>query len=244
MESDQKTAPFTHISLRTAAIVAGVGLLMMALLAPFANFYVLQKLVVAGDANATAINILASAGLFRIGIGCFVVVAVLDVVVAWALYLLLEPASRSLSLLAAWFRVVYAAVFTLALSPLLSILPLLNGAEYSGGLETNQLHTQVMLSLSTFRSGWDAGLVFFGFHLLVLGYAVFNSGYIPKWLVILLVIAALGYLADSFGKLLIPNYNLTIVAFTFIGELLLAFWLLDRAVKGFEPRPTLRPQGA
>jgi Domain of unknown function (DUF4386) len=243
MNSDN-TAPFTDVSPRTASLVAGLGLLTMAILAPFANFYVLQNLIVANDAKATTEHLLANDGLFRVGISCFLMVAVLDVVVAWGLYVLLEPVSRSLSLLAAWFRIVYAAMFAIALMPLLNVLQLLSGTEYLKGLETNQSHAQVMLSIGAFRSGWDLGLVLFGFHLLVLGYVVFKSGFIPKWLGVLLGIAALGYLVDSFGKLLIPNYNLSISSFTFVGEFLLIFWLLWKSIKGFGERPTTRPQGA
>lgn len=171
-------------------------------------------------------------------------VAILDVVVAWGLYVLLESVSKNLSLLAAWFRVVYAAVFASALIPLLNVLQLLGGNDALKGFEPNQLQAQVMLSLGAFRSGWDLALVLFGFHLLVLGYLVFKSGYIPKWLGILLGIASLGYLADSFGKLLIPNYNLTISAFTFVGEVVLIFWLLWKSVKGFGEKTMEQPQRA
>ncbi len=242
MDSDRVTLQFTDVSQRTAAFVAGLGLLLMAILAPFANFYVLQNLVVANDATATAANIVASGGLFRLGLSSLLLVAVLDVVVAWALYVLLEPVSRSLSLLAAWFRVVYAAVFAVALIPLLGVLQLVSGADYLKGLEANQIQAQVMLSLSTFRSGWDLGLVLFGLHLLVLGYLVFKSGFIPQWLGILLVIAGLGYMVDSFGEFLIPNYSLSIARFTFVGEFLLIFWLLWKGIKGFGERPMMRPQ--
>lgn len=243
MDSDEVGTQFTDLSPRTAAFVAGLGLLVMAILAAFANFYVLQNLVVANDANATAANIVASGGLFRIGLSCFVLVAVLDVVVAWALYVLLEPVNRSLSLLAAWFRVAYAAVFTIALIPLSSVQHLLGGSEYLKGLEANQLHAQVMVSVNAFRSGWDVGLILFGMHLLILGYLVFKSGFFPKWLGVLVSIASVGYLVDSFGKILIPNYNLTLSMFTFVGEFLLIFWLLGKSVKGFGERPRARPEG-
>jgi hypothetical protein len=119
------TSRSTDISLRTAAVVAGLGLLMMAILAAFANFSVFQNLVVPGDAKTTADNIMASGGLFRIGICSFLVVAILDIVVAWALYVLLKPVNKSISLLAAWFRVVYAAIFAIALNNLFSALQLL-----------------------------------------------------------------------------------------------------------------------
>jgi hypothetical protein len=240
MNSIGQTAQFTDVSPRTAATVAGLGLLLMAILAPFANFYALGNMVVANDAKATADNIAASNGLFRSGIACFLVVAVLDVIVAWALYVLLEPVNKNLSLLAAWFRVVYAAVFTITLMPLLAVLHLLSGAESLKGLETNQLNAQVLLSLSAFKSGWDLGLVIFGFHLLALGYLIFKSGFIPKWLGILVGIAGVGYLVDSFGKILIPDYNITVAMFTFVGEFLLIFWLLWKGIKGVVQQPATR----
>ncbi len=233
MNTNKAISQSTDISLRTAAIVAGSGLLVMAILAGFANFSVFQSLVVADDAKTTAENILVSAGSFRIGIFFFLVVAVLDVVVAWALYILLKPVNNNLSLLAAWFRIVYAAIFAIALTNLFNVLQLLTGADYLKVFEANQLYAQGMLSLNAFQSGWDLGLVIFGLHLLVVGYLAFKSGYIPKWLCILLAIAGIGYMVDSFGRFLVPNYNLTIAAFTFVGEVLLIFWLLWKGIKGF-----------
>jgi Domain of unknown function (DUF4386) len=236
----KQTTQFADVSQRTAATVAGLSLLLMAILAPIANFYALGNLVIANDAKATAENILASSELFRIGIGCFLIVAVLDVIVAWALHVLLAPVNKSLSLLAAWFRVVYAAVFAIALMPLLGVVQLLSGAEYLKGLETNPLQAQVMLSLSAFKSGWDLGLAIFGFHLLVLGYLIVKSSFIPKWLGALVSIAGIGYLVDSFGKILIPDYSITVAMFTFVGEFLLIFWLLWKGIKGFDQRPMTR----
>lgn len=215
-----------EISQRKAAMIAGSGLLIMTILAIFANFFVFQKLIVPGDAAATVNNIIASQGLFRIGICSFLIVAILDVVVAWALYILLEPINKSLALLAAWLRVVYATIFAIVLNNLFNILDLLTGANYLKVFEAGQLHAQVMLSLSAFNNGWNIGLTIFGLHLGVIGYLVFKSGYMPKFLGILLVVAGLGYLADSLGKILIPDYHLTIAMFTFIGELLFMFWLL------------------
>ncbi len=236
MNSDKDAKRFTDISLTTAAIVAGLGLLVMAGLAPFADFGIFQNLVVSGDAKTTAENIMASGGLFRIGICCFLVVAILDVVVAWALYVLLKSVNKSLSLLAAWFRIVYAVIFAISLNNLCSVLNLLTGANYLKVFEANQLHAQVMLFLSAFRDGWNIGFVIFGFHLIILGYLVFKSGFIPRLLGLLLVVAGLGYLIDSLGKLLLSNYNISIAQFTFIGELLLIFWLLWRAIKGFDQK--------
>ena len=84
MNSDLNTSRFADISIRKSALVAGFGLLLMAILAPIANFGVFETLIVPGDATATADNIMASPGLFRTGIFVFLIVAILDVVVAWA----------------------------------------------------------------------------------------------------------------------------------------------------------------
>ncbi len=238
MIADRNINQSNDMSLRTAAIVAGVGLLAMAILAGYANFSVIQNLVIAGDAKTTAENIIASTGAFRVGVFFFLVVAILDVIVAWALYVLLTPANKSLSLLAAWFRIVYAAIFAIALINLFNALQFFTGAEYLKAFEVNQLYAQGMVSIDAFRSGWDIGLAIFGLHLLVLGYLVFKSGYASKWwsilLSVLLVIAGLGYLADSIGKFLLPNYNASIAQFTFIGEVLLIFWLLWKGITGFD----------
>ena len=225
------------VSVRTAAIAAGLGLLAMAILAPIASFGVLENLVVANDAKATVENIMVSSGLFRLGIALLLLVAVLDVVVAWALYVLLEPVSKSLALLMAWFRVAYSAVFALALVPLLGVVQMLEG---NSGLEASQIQAQVMLSLEGFHNGWDIGLVLFGFHLLVLGYIAVKTGFIPQWLGVLLLIAGLGYLVDSFGRFLVADYSFSVSAFTFVGEVVLIFWLLW---KGFAARAEAQPRG-
>ena len=216
-------------SLRTAAIVAGLGLLIMAILAPIAEFGILPNLIVPGDGQATAENIRASIGSFRVGIVLYLVVAILDVIVAWGLYSLLQPVNESLSLLAAWFRMVYAAIFVATQNNLSSVLSLLTERDTA-----TQVHAQVMTSLNAFQSGWDLAIAVFSLHLVVLGYLVFRSDYFPRWLGFLVVVAGLGYLVDSFGAFLIPNYGLNIAAFTFFGEPLLIIWLLWRGVKGFD----------
>jgi hypothetical protein len=178
--------------------------------------------------------------LFRAGICCFIVVAALDVVVAWALYGFVEQVSKGLSLLMAWFRLVYAALLGVAVANLLGALLLLGGAGYLTAFGTGQLYAQVALLVSAFSHTWDIGYVFFSLHLLLLGYLVFRldySGYIPKILGILIDLAALGYLADSFGKFLVPNYSANIGMFTFFGELLLMLWLLWGGARGFDRKP-------
>jgi len=231
MNTNKKTARIADLSQRKAAIIAGVGLLIMIVPAALANFFVLGSLIVPGDAAATASNIMANELLFRIGICSFIIVAILDVVVAWALYVLLKPVNKSLSLLTAWLRLVYVAIFGIALANLFSVLLLLSGADHLTVFGTDQLHAQVMLFLNTFSYGWDIGIVFFGLHLFILGYLVFKSGYVPRILGVLLIVASLGYLIEGFAHFLLPNFDAPIGLFTFVGELIFALWLLVKGVK-------------
>jgi hypothetical protein len=226
------------ISLRQAAIVAGLGLLLMFLPAVFMNYFVLGSLIVPGDAAETANNIMANELQFRIGICSFIIVIILDVLVAWAFYVFLKPVNKSLSLLAAWFRLLYTVVFGLALLYLVTVLRLLSDADYLAVFGTDQLHAQVMLSLNAFSDGWAIGYVcFFSLHLFILGYLVYKSGYIPRILGVLLIIGGFGYLVDTFALLLLPNYedyeaiSTLLIIPTALGEILLAFWLLIKGVK-------------
>lgn len=223
MNTNQNTLRFTNISLRTAAIIAGVGLLLMAILAPIAYLNTFQSLVNFDDAALTAQNILNSMGAFRIAILLLFTVALLDVLVAWALYIVLKPANKNISLLAAWLRVIYGGIFMFAISKLYVALQVITADG-----------TQAMSFLRAFQSIWDMALILFGFSLLVLGYLAFKSGYIPKWLGVFLVLASVGYIVDGFGKTLSPDYNLNIAQFTFVGEVLLIFWLLWKGFKGFD----------
>jgi len=231
MNSNKISNRIADISLSSSAIIAGIGLLIMAILAPIANFSILQGLIVQGDIAKTVNNIIASEGLFRLGIAFFLIVAILDIIVAWALYIFLKPVNESLSLLTALFRIVYATVLVAVLIYLINVLQLLNGTNNISELATNQLQAQVMLSLNTFTLGWEFGLIIFGFHLLLLGYLIFKAGYMQKVLGILMILASLGYLIDGLGKLLSSNYNISISAFTFIGEVILIFWLLIKGRK-------------
>jgi hypothetical protein len=212
-------------SQRSAAIAAGVGILIMAVAAMFATT-VQESVIVPGDAAATANNILANEPEFRLAVFSLVVVVVLDVIVAWGLYIFLRPVNTYLSLLAAWFRVVYAAVFLITILNLGDAVRLLSSAGTSAVLEMDQLQAQATLMLNAFNDGWDLALALFGLHLILLGYLFFKAGYMRKILGALLVIAGVGYTFDAVTGFLYPSFGVEVSLFTFIGELLLAFWLV------------------
>jgi len=215
-----------HGSVGGASVIAGVGLLLMSALAAFGKVVVLDGLVTPGDAARTAEDIMASDGLFRLGILSLFLVIALDVVVAWALYQVFSPVSRGLSLLAAWLRIVFAGVFLVAVGHLVGALRLLGSDEYRSVFSADQLQAQALLQVSTFTDVWDAGLVLFGLHLLVLGYLAYKSRHVPRLLGVLLAIAGLGYVVDTFAVVLFRGVWTDVSNFTFLGEFLLALWLV------------------
>lgn len=223
--------PTADHAMRTVALVAAIGLLSIALLAPVAQCGVLASLIVPNDAMATTDNIAASIGLFGAAIAAFAVVAILDVAVAWGMYVLLCPVNRRAALTVAWLRVIYAVTFAYALLNLVGIAQLLNGIS-AATLRSDELHTQVATSVAAFHYGWDLALAIFGLHLVGLGGLLYRSVDFPRLLGALVTVAAAGYLADSLGRILVPGYTLTISTFTFVGEALLIVWLFKFVIKG------------
>jgi hypothetical protein len=192
----------------------------MTVVAALSNFAVVQKMIVSGDAVATAENLIASAGTARLGAVGLLVVAVLDVIVAWGLYEVLKIVNPGLSLLGGWLRLVYAAIFAVAINSLL------------GAIRTAPTDaTTTLLLVDQFSSAWMVGQVFFGLHLGVVGALAWRSRYIHWIFGLLLVIAGVGYLVDGIGSLVSPSYSFQLSMFTFIGEVVFIFWLLIRGPK-------------
>ncbi|MGW7550691.1 DUF4386 domain-containing protein [Streptomyces rimosus] len=217
-----------NTEMRKAALAAGVGLVTMSALAVFANFAVVEGLVTEGDAEKTAHDIHGSVVMFRYGVAALALVAVLDVIVAWALLAFFTPAHKGLSALAAWFRLAYAAVLMVAVGQLAGV-PSLVGDDVGRGLHgVSRSHAEALVKIDAFHDTWNSGLILFAFHLLTLGFLAYRSEYVPKVLGALLVIAGLGYLVDSFGILLSADYSAEVAMFAFIGEFLLMLWLLTK----------------
>jgi hypothetical protein len=220
------TTTTVESSAHRSAVVAGVGILLISVLAGLANFGALESLVASGDATKTAQAISASGGTFRLAIAAFVVVAVLDAVVACTLYAFFRPVNRQVALLAGGLRLAYSAVFAVAISQLADALHVLDNADSLRVFTPDQLHTLALLKTADFHDIWTVSLVLFGTHLLLIGYLIYRSGFAPKLLGALVAIAGAGYLTDSFGALLFSDYAISVSAVTFVGEFLLMVWLL------------------
>jgi len=229
-----------EIPQRKAALIAGSAYIIIFLLTPHAW---IDKLFVLGDAATTFANLSVSESLFRAGIACWLIVLVADVVVAWALYYYFKPLNKGLSLFASWFRLLFVAILAVNMLNWVGILQLLEGSDYLAPLDKHYLETQVMIYYEAYNYGTNIAFIFFGIHIGIIGYLVWKSGYIPRVLGIMLIIAFAGYLIDSFASFLSSSYANNVVAFwivvalpAMISEFSLTIWLLWKG--GKEPSIT------
>ena len=207
----------------------------MALSAAFSYGYIQGNLVVLDDATTTFNNIMSSNTLFNAGIFGWLVIFICDVVVAWALYIFLQPINKNLSLLGALLRLTYTAILGVAILNLIFVSLLTSGADYLFLLSDQQLQALTLLFLEAFHFIWFIGLVIFGGHLMIVGYLSFHSKQIPKIISILLIIASLGYIVIHLFSAFFPHFDAIInvlkIIFTvpmILGELGFGLWLLFR----------------
>ncbi|MCB2221645.1 MAG: DUF4386 domain-containing protein [Bacteroidetes bacterium] len=221
--------------------IAGISYLIIFFTAIFANFVAIENIVVSGDAKATFANLINNELVFRLAILSFIITIIFDVVIAWALWVLLKPVNKNFSLFAAWFRLVHAIVFAVGLFHLVSIIRISFGDANFYNLSGEQMASQVLLFFTQFNDTWLIGLIFFGVHLIALGYLLLRSKLAPKFIGILLYIAGIGYMIDSAAGLLYPNYAdmemvsmIIIIIPGVVGELSFTVWLL---IKSFNSKP-------
>jgi hypothetical protein len=217
------------------ARITGVLLLVMAVAAIFAEFGVRTGMVVAGDAEATARNIQASPQLFRAGLFGYLVAFVCDVPVAVLFFLLLRHVGNGLALGAMAFRLVYTAVVGACLLAYGGAVHLLSGESYLSALGAEQLHAQALFFLRLFDQGFILALVFFAFHLILLGWLLFRSRQLPRVFGVLVLLGGASYLIDGTLYYLAPSMQVAakpVLAVFGMAEVLLALWLV---VKGLRP---------
>ena len=241
---------------QTYARIGGILYVFIVVVGIFGQLFVRGGRVVEGDAAATATNIMGSETLFRVGLAGDLLGYVAGVAVALILYVLLAPVSRNLALLAAFLSVTATAIFGLnGLFQLAAVL-VLGGAgpsdsaprpspDYLQAFDPQQLQALAYLLLRLHGYGFAIGLVFFGFFLVLLGYLISRSGYLPRSIGVLLVIGGLGYLTNSFAQVLAPALAGSLLPWVllpaFLAELGLALWL---TVKGVDvPRWEATAQG-
>ncbi|MDQ4106550.1 MAG: DUF4386 domain-containing protein, partial [Actinomycetota bacterium] len=211
----------------------------------FGELFVRGRLIVPGDAAATANNILDSETLFRVGLVGELLGYASSSALAIILYVLLKPVSRNLALLVAFLTITSNAVFGLNGLFHLAAVIVLGGAgpsdrgpnpfpEYLEAFDSQQLQALAYLLLRLHGYGFAIGLIFFGFAIVLLGHLIYRSGYLPRIIGVLLVIGGLGYLTNSFAQILAPALAANLLPWVllpaFLGELGLALWLTVKGV--------------
>ena len=217
-----------------AARVAGAVYLSMVITAPFSLIYVPNKLIVRGDATATAANILAHETLFRLSIFGDLVGHVIFICLAIALYRLVNNVNRTWALLMVGFVLVSAAVGFLNTLNNIAALILFRGGEFLSVFDAAQLNALGMLFIRLHSHGIFIDEIFWGVWLFPFGLLVFRSGFLPRFIGVWLMINCFGYVALSVIALFFqPYYN---TAFTMLqpilfGELVIMLWLLIKGAK-------------
>ena len=218
---------------RKTARMAGLFYLIFILTTVFATF-VRSRLIIFGDAAATANNIMGSELFFRIGFVTELVSAVFFVLAAWALYVLLKPVNKNLALLFLLLNLGGVAVECINALNLFAALQFLSGANYLNVFQTSQLQAMAMSFLNSYTSGFIIAQIFFSAWLLPLGYLVYKSRSLPRFLGILLILDFFGNLSWFLQFFLLPDYGILAYpgnAISFIAEISLTLWLLIMGVK-------------
>jgi hypothetical protein len=216
------------------ARVAGALYLLLIAFNAFDVVYVLERLIVPGDAATTARNIMASGSLFRMGLVSHLFGILCLLLVTLPLYSLFRPVNRDLAALMALFVWVSIPILAINMFNHFIALPLLSGADYLTAFTADQLYAQVMLSLNLYDIGYHVAQFFFSLYLLPLGYLVNTSGFFPRVLGIVLMISCFAYLIDVFLFFLLPSYEgvfLTVLGVFSLTELVFGVWLLVKGVK-------------
>jgi hypothetical protein len=192
------------------------------------------SVVVPGDPAATVGNLMVSESMFRLGMVAETLIILIEIVVSAILYVLLRPVSRPLSLASALARFAQAILQAVNLFTAVPALLLLGGAGYLAAFEPDQLNALVLLFMDVNAFVIIIWGVLFGFHLLLLGYLVYRSGFWPRLLGILLIVGGIGYLLQSYGHLLAPQFDnilaTVVIVLSVPGELAFTVWLLWKGV--------------
>ena len=232
-----------HNSQRIAARVAGLTGLITVVIVVFGNYALLGPLIVAGNATATAQNIIAHETQFRLALTCFLLYSAGVVVLLTALYVILKPVNQGLAQAGAIFRLVFAMLWLISTLNMLGALRLLGSATYLQIFEPDRLQILARLNIAANFDDYYVGLPFFGLAATVCAYLWLRSGYIPKTLAAFGLIASAWCVICAFVFLIFPHFNKVVNDYWFdspmaIFELVLSFWLLFKGLKPVAPIQT------
>jgi hypothetical protein len=210
---------------RVVARIAGAFYLLTMLAGAFSQGFVSERLVLSGDAVATATNILGHEHLFRAGFAVYMIEMACQITMTALFYALLKPVSRSLSVLAAFLGLTGCIIKTLSRLFFLAPLLVLGGAPYLSVFNAEQLKALALLLLKVNDQGAGIALIFFGLYALVKGYIILRSTFLPRILGVLGIVGGLGWVSFVYPPLANRLFPYILVA-GLLGAVVEILWLL------------------
>jgi hypothetical protein len=246
----------SQTSVKTYSRAAGIFLILTMLGGWFGEVQIPSQFMT-GDAATTAAKLRLDGDLFRLGFATYLIEAFCDLVLAWLFYILLKPVHRELALLSAFFGLVSMSLFAVTKMFYFSA-PTFLKSKYLTAFSPEQLEGLAGAFLSLYGGLSGLFMLFYGTAWIIRGYLTFRSGYLPRFIGVLMLVAGLGFFAKNLTKLLAPAYSSDLLlAPMFVNVIVLALWLLikgverakwDRAVadchRATESVQTQSPQGA
>src|SRR5688572_31850201 len=220
---------------KKTARIAGLLYLVVALTGAFSIMYVPTTLIVPGNATATAASITSSEFLFRLGIASGLICQICFIFLVLTLHRLLKAVDQAYATAMVALVIVAVPIAFLNMLNYLAVLILSSGAGFLSAFTTTQLHSLIMVFLNLHEQGIAVVELFWGLWLFPFGVLVYKSGFLPRVLGVLLMIACVAYLADSFTSLLWPRHKDFVSSLTAapagLGEFAIMLWLLIKGVK-------------
>jgi Domain of unknown function (DUF4386) len=220
--------------LKKTARIAGAIYLSMVITGPFSLIYVPSKLIVHGDATATANNFLGHQTMFSFAILTELLGSVIFICLGIALYRLLSGVNKTAAGLMVAFVLVSATVGFFNTLNNIAAMSLFRGSDFLSVVDTVQRQALGMLFVRLHGQGNIINEVFWGLWLFPFGLLVFQSGFLPRFIGVWLMINCFGYLVLSMAALFFPAYNDTVFLFlqpVLFGELAIMLYLLIKGVK-------------
>ena len=218
-------------SIQTYARIGGILFLVSIVAGGFGEGFAPSQLVASGDATATARHILTSDTVFRVGFASYLVEGLCDAALTAVFFVLLRPVDQFLTVAVVVFRIMATATF--AFGELFYFAPslILTNESYLKSFSSDQLNTLTLLSLNMYGVGGAMSLAFYGAASIGIGYLMFRSQFLPRWLGIVWVIGGACFILRTFTFVLFPAIPGGILqAPQILAILLLAIWFLAKGV--------------
>ncbi|NRR29386.1 DUF4386 domain-containing protein [Oxalobacteraceae bacterium] len=225
---------YDKVAIQTYARVAGVLYLIIIVIGLLGESLIRGKLVVSGDPDATAASIKAAASLWRLGIAGQDLLLICAIAMTMIWYLLLRPVNKQLTQLAMLFALVSLAVESVGALHLHAVLTPLSGAPYLKAIAPQLLHLQAYQSIIAHSHAFGLALMFFGVEILIVGHLIRKSSYFPKAIGMLMQLAGVCYLINTFSMILYPPLQNALFPMillpAFVGESAFCLCLLFKGV--------------